>query len=177
MNPRESIHRLAIVNRGEAAMRCVRAVKSLRAQEGSRISAVALYTGVDRDAPFVRHADLAAELPVTGSEVAAYLDHDLLIETLLRVEADGAVVRVGDVADVSLKEPDLDYGRHLNETRAVGLDVLKECPILFQRHSIELLTGQHAEAYVMRDEQVRGRRRLHTGDWKKRFSPRFGLRR
>jgi gamma-glutamylaminecyclotransferase len=57
------------------------------------------------------------------------------------------------------------------------LDVLKECPILFQRHSIELLTGQHAAAYLMSDEQVRGRRRLHTGDWKMRFSPRFGPRR
>ncbi len=57
------------------------------------------------------------------------------------------------------------------------LDVLKECPILFQRHSIELLTGQHADTYLMREEQVRGRRRLHTGDWKKRFSPRFGPRR
>ena len=28
------IRRLAIVNRGEAALRCIRAVKSLRAQEG-----------------------------------------------------------------------------------------------------------------------------------------------
>ena len=57
------------------------------------------------------------------------------------------------------------------------LDVLKECPILFQRHSIELLDGRHAGAYLMRDDQVRGRRRLHIGDWKERFSPRFGPRR
>ena len=101
MSVRESIHRLAIVNRGEAAMRCIRAVKSLRAQEGSRISAVALYTGVDRDAPFVRHADLAVELPVTGGEVAAYLDHDLLIETLHRVEADAVWPGWGFVAEDS----------------------------------------------------------------------------
>jgi len=67
VNTRDSIHRLAIVNRGEAAMRCIRAVKSLRAEEGSRLSAIALYTGVDRDAPFVRHADLAVELPVKDS--------------------------------------------------------------------------------------------------------------
>ena len=46
MNSRESIHRLAIVIRGEAALRCIRAVKSLRAQEGSQLSAVALYTEV-----------------------------------------------------------------------------------------------------------------------------------
>jgi acetyl/propionyl-CoA carboxylase alpha subunit/acetyl-CoA carboxylase carboxyltransferase component len=99
VNTRDSIHRLAIVNRGEAAMRCIRAVKSLRAQEGSRLSAVALYTGVDRDAPFVRHADLAVELPVTGSEAAAYLDHDLLIETLHRADADAVWPGWGFVAE------------------------------------------------------------------------------
>jgi acetyl/propionyl-CoA carboxylase alpha subunit len=80
-------------------MRCIRAVKSLRAQEGSQISAVALYTQVDRDAPFVRHADLAVELPVTGSEVASYLDHDLLIEVLQRVDADAVWPGWGFVAE------------------------------------------------------------------------------
>ena len=99
MNSRSSIHRLAIVNRGDAAMRCIRAVKSLRAQEGSRLSAVALYTPVDRDAPFVRHADLAVELPVTEGEVAAYLDHDLLIEKLRGVEADAVWPGWGFVAE------------------------------------------------------------------------------
>ena len=52
------------------------------------------------------------------------------------------------------------------------LDVLKECPILFQRESIELATGDWAEAYVMREDQVPGRRRLHVADWKQRFAPR-----
>jgi len=99
VNPRESIHRLAIVNRGEAAMRCIRAVKSLCAQEGSQISAIALYTHVDRDAPFVRHADLAVELPSRGSEAAAYLDHDLLIQTLHRVDADAVWPGWGFVAE------------------------------------------------------------------------------
>ena len=37
MNRFEPIRRLAIVNRGEAAMRCVSAVKALRAEEGSRL--------------------------------------------------------------------------------------------------------------------------------------------
>ena len=53
------IRRVVIANRGEAAMRCVRAVKALRAQERSRIQVVALYTHPDRDAPFVRYADNA----------------------------------------------------------------------------------------------------------------------
>ena len=59
VNALEPIRRLAIVNRGEAAMRCIRTVKSLRAREGSSLEVVALYTDVDRDAPFVRHADRA----------------------------------------------------------------------------------------------------------------------
>ena len=60
MSAPRPIERLAIVNRGEAAMRCIRAVKALRAAERSRMLALALYTDVDRDAPFVRHADVAS---------------------------------------------------------------------------------------------------------------------
>lgn len=85
----EGISRLAIVNRGEAAMRCIRAVKSLRAAEGSRLEAIALYTPADRDAPFVRHADLAVRLPAeAGAEVAAYLDHERLLAALREARAD-----------------------------------------------------------------------------------------
>ncbi len=35
-------------------------------------------------------------------------------------------VRLRDVATVSLREPDLDYGRHLDGGRAIGLNVIKE---------------------------------------------------
>ena len=53
MTGRDADLRLAIVNRGESALRCIRAVKSLRAAEGSSLRCVALYTDPDRDAPFV----------------------------------------------------------------------------------------------------------------------------
>ena len=49
-------------------MRCIRAVKSLRAQEGCETLAIALYTEIDRDAPFVRHADLAIAMPAPRGE-------------------------------------------------------------------------------------------------------------
>ena len=55
------------------------------------------------------------------------------------------------------------------ETRR-RLDVMKEVGVLFQRVRIPLEDGRSAEAYVMREEQVRGRRRLRTGDWKQRFA-------
>jgi acetyl/propionyl-CoA carboxylase alpha subunit/acetyl-CoA carboxylase carboxyltransferase component len=85
---RAPIRRLAIVNRGEAAMRCIRAVKALRAMEGSRLECVALYTDVDLGAPFVRYADRAVRIHSESGAVAAYLDHDGVIEALRSVGAD-----------------------------------------------------------------------------------------
>src|SRR6476661_5670351 len=35
-------------------------------------------------------------------------------------------LRLRDLATVSFREPDLDYGRHLDDARAVGLNVIKE---------------------------------------------------
>jgi gamma-glutamylcyclotransferase (GGCT)/AIG2-like uncharacterized protein YtfP len=56
------------------------------------------------------------------------------------------------------------------DTRA-RIDQKREVPILFRRVRIRLADGQEAEAYVMSPDQVRGRRRLHHGDWRKRFTP------
>lgn len=70
-------------------MRCIRTVKSLRLREDSDLAAIALYTDVDRDAPFVRHADEAVRLEPRATPVQAYLDLDLLLETLRRIGADG----------------------------------------------------------------------------------------
>ncbi|TMB00391.1 MAG: biotin/lipoyl-binding protein, partial [Deltaproteobacteria bacterium] len=96
---RHPIHCLGIVNRGEAAMRCVRAVRALRVREGSGLRAVVLYTDVDRDAPFVGHADAAVRLPAPAGEVRAYLDHDLVIAALRRVGADAVWPGWGFVAE------------------------------------------------------------------------------
>ena len=93
----QPIRRLAIANRGESAMRCIRAVKALRAQEGSDLQAVALYTEVERDAPFVRHADIAIQLDGTG--VAAYLDHAVLLEAIRSADADAVWPGWGFVAE------------------------------------------------------------------------------
>ncbi len=56
--------------------------------EGSDLQVIALYTDPDREAPFVRHADMAYRLPVKTTPVAAYLDHDLLLATLKQLGAD-----------------------------------------------------------------------------------------
>ena len=100
MNGR-SIRRLAIVNRGESAMRCIRAVRTMAAEGGRDIRSIALYTDPDRDAPFVRHADLAVRLPSPNGAVAAYLDHDAVLDALHEARADAVWPGWGFVSEDS----------------------------------------------------------------------------
>jgi acetyl/propionyl-CoA carboxylase alpha subunit/acetyl-CoA carboxylase carboxyltransferase component len=93
------IRKLAVVNRGEAAMRCIRAVKALRAVEDTEIEVLALYTDSDSDAPFVRHADSSIALPSAAGGVAAYLDHDHLLKVLAEWGADAVWPGWGFVAE------------------------------------------------------------------------------
>lgn len=55
------------------------------------------------------------------------------------------------------------------KTRA-ALDVRREVPVLFQRVRVRLADATEADTYAMSEDQVRGRRRLPHGDWRKRFS-------
>ena len=80
-------------------MRCIRAVKALRVYESSDIEVIALFTAPDRDAPFVRYADTAVELPSEQGAVAAYLDHDRLIAALRKWDADAVWPGWGFVAE------------------------------------------------------------------------------
>lgn len=54
------------------------------------------------------------------------------------------------------------------KTRAL-LDVRREVPALFSRARIRLADGSEADAYMMDSDKVRGKRRIHHGDWRKRF--------
>ncbi len=89
--------RVAIVNRGEAAMRLIHAVRDLSAETGARIETVALYTDADRDATFVREADLAHLLGPASAR--PYLDHAVLERALVETGADAAWVGWGFVAE------------------------------------------------------------------------------
>ena len=94
-----TFHRIAILNRGDAAMRFLRAAKTLRAREGSVLTAIAFYTEADRDAPYVRHADEAYPLEAPRGEVAAWLDHAALLDALGRAGADAVWPGWGFVAE------------------------------------------------------------------------------
>ncbi|MCA1187477.1 ATP-grasp domain-containing protein [Saccharopolyspora sp. 6T] len=89
--------RVAIVNRGEAAMRLIHAVRDLSAETGKRVETVALYTDADRTATFVREADVAYSLGPASAR--PYLDHAVLERALLETGADAAWVGWGFVAE------------------------------------------------------------------------------
>ncbi|HVK19799.1 MAG TPA: biotin carboxylase N-terminal domain-containing protein, partial [Actinokineospora sp.] len=89
--------RIAIVNRGEAAMRLIHAARELAAETGTPIETVALHTDVDRDATFVREADLAYSLGPASAR--PYLDLKVLKRALVETKADAAWVGWGFVAE------------------------------------------------------------------------------
>jgi acetyl/propionyl-CoA carboxylase alpha subunit/acetyl-CoA carboxylase carboxyltransferase component len=90
--------RIAVVNRGEPAMRLIRAVRELDAERGSRTSVIAFHTEAERRATFVRAADEAVLLRQTGTG-SPYLDHEELARALRTSRADAAWVGWGFVAE------------------------------------------------------------------------------
>jgi acetyl/propionyl-CoA carboxylase alpha subunit/acetyl-CoA carboxylase carboxyltransferase component len=91
------IKRIAIVNRGEAAMRLIHAVRELNAQGGAQIETVALHTDGERSAMFVREADAAYALGPAANR--PYLDLAVLERALTETASDAAWVGWGFVAE------------------------------------------------------------------------------
>ena len=94
-----AFRRIAIVNRGEAAMRLIHAVRDLNAENPSAepVRTIALYTDSEPTAMFVREADLAYSLGPAAAR--PYLDYDRLEVALLATGADAVWVGWGFVAE------------------------------------------------------------------------------
>jgi acetyl/propionyl-CoA carboxylase alpha subunit/acetyl-CoA carboxylase carboxyltransferase component len=90
--------RIAVVNRGEPAVRLIRAVRELNAEHGTGTRVIALHTEAERRATFVRAADEAVVLRETGAG-SPYLDYDELRRALRTSHADAAWVGWGFVAE------------------------------------------------------------------------------
>jgi acetyl/propionyl-CoA carboxylase alpha subunit len=90
--------RIAVINRGEPAVRLIRAVRELNAEHGTETRVIALHTEAERRATFVRAADEAVVLRETG-EGSPYLDHRELARALRASRADAAWVGWGFVAE------------------------------------------------------------------------------
>jgi len=89
--------RIAIVNRGEAAMRLIHAVRDFNAESGTHIQTIALYTDGERSAMFVREADLT--YPIGPASARPYIDLAVLEKALRETEADAVWVGWGFVAE------------------------------------------------------------------------------
>ncbi|NMN93979.1 biotin carboxylase N-terminal domain-containing protein [Antrihabitans stalactiti] len=90
--------RIAVVNRGEAAVRLIRAVRELNAEHSHGIRTIALHTSAESRAMFVRQADEAVTLR-SSSTGSPYLDHQELERALLEAKADAVWVGWGFVAE------------------------------------------------------------------------------
>ena len=98
--------RVAIVNRGEAAMRFIHAAREFRQEHNVPLRTIALFTEPDRQAMFVREADEAVSLgaaqfidPETRRSKSSYLDYNRLAEALASVHAEAVWVGWGFVAE------------------------------------------------------------------------------
>ena len=98
--------RVAIVNRGEAAMRFIHAAREFRHEHGVPLRAIALFTEPDRHAMFVREADEAVSIgaaqfidPDTHRPKSSYLDYGRLEQALAAARADAVWVGWGFVAE------------------------------------------------------------------------------
>ena len=98
--------RVAIVNRGEAAMRFIHAVHEFNHEHDTSLRTIALFTDSDRYAMFVRESDEAFSLgpaqiidSSTGQAKSSYLDYARLKQALLTVGAEAVWVGWGFVAE------------------------------------------------------------------------------
>jgi acetyl/propionyl-CoA carboxylase alpha subunit/acetyl-CoA carboxylase carboxyltransferase component len=98
--------RVAVVNRGEPAMRFIQAVREFNREYETGIRTIVFYTTPDRHARFVREADEALDLgdPTylnagTGQREASYLDFSRLERAMKSARADAVWVGWGFVAE------------------------------------------------------------------------------
>ena len=98
--------RVAIVNRGEAAMRFIHAVRDFNQEFGTSLRTIAFFTEPDRHSMFVREADEAVCLgpaqvldPNTQRLKSSYVDYGRLERALATAHADAVWVGWGFVAE------------------------------------------------------------------------------
>lgn len=98
--------RVAIVNRGEAAMRFIHAAREFNQEHGTELRTIALFTEPDRHAMFVREADEAVCLgpvqvldPNTRQLKSSYVDYGVLERALAGARAEAVWVGWGFVAE------------------------------------------------------------------------------
>lgn len=103
---------IGIVNRGEPALRLIRAVREYNLVENTSLRTAAFYLDEEADALFVREADIAVAfhaVPGARQEGQVYLNHEVLLEALSRAECDAVWAGWGFVSE------DADFVRRVEE--------------------------------------------------------------
>src|SRR5208283_1361164 len=102
----QDFQRVAIVNRGEAAMRFIHAARDFNQEQGTWLRTIALFTKPDRHSMFVREADEAvclgpAHIVDPNMQVlkSSYVDYPALERALVAAPADAVWVGWGFVAE------------------------------------------------------------------------------
>ncbi|MCP5090950.1 MAG: carbamoyl-phosphate synthase subunit L, partial [Gammaproteobacteria bacterium] len=102
----KDFQRIAIVNRGECAMRLIHAVREYNSEHDAGLTTIVLYTDPERRAMFVREADEAYCIgPASfvdekdGQRKNAYLNYVAIEEALRAMEAEAVWVGWGFVAE------------------------------------------------------------------------------
>ncbi|MFP4180301.1 MAG: biotin carboxylase N-terminal domain-containing protein, partial [Spirochaetaceae bacterium] len=109
--------KIGILNRGEAALRFVRAVKEYNTLHGSSLTTAAFFTEKEEYAPFVKMADEAFSL-------SSYMNHELLLQALRRSECDAVWVGWGFISE------DAVFAKKLEEAGLVFLGPSSEAMAL-----------------------------------------------
>lgn len=99
MEAQDMITRLAVVNRGEPALRLIRAVRQLNEEGRHGITVITMHTQAEQRALFVRAADESVCLRDDASSGNPYLDHGELERALRVIRADSVWVGWGFVAE------------------------------------------------------------------------------
>src|SRR5271157_1164663 len=102
----QKFERIAIVNRGEAAMRFIHAAREFNQEHGTSLRTIALFTEPDRHAMYVREADETVCIgpalvpdPNTQQLKSSYVDYARLERALTAARAEAAWVGWGFVAE------------------------------------------------------------------------------
>jgi acetyl/propionyl-CoA carboxylase alpha subunit len=99
------LSRIAVLNRGEAAVRFLRALRDYNQERGTELTSVAFYTEPERNAPFLRLADDVVSLGPAlvpgpaGGLVSAYTEHERVLAALARSGCDAVWPGWGFVAE------------------------------------------------------------------------------
>ena len=93
----ETFHRIAIVNRGESAVRLIHAVAELNRERDHQLTTIALHTDAERMAMFVRMSD--EHVTISSDTMNPYLDYGALERALVASRAEAVWVGWGFVAE------------------------------------------------------------------------------